>query len=98
MPWPMWKLMRKELQMETTNSVLPATGYIRQKELVGCRATAKRPAQRGIIPFSATTLQRKIKDGEFPAPVRLSENVIAWRVEVIRRWMESKNMPEQAPE
>lgn len=77
---------------------LPATGYIRQKQLVGCRATDRRPAQGGIIPFSATTLWRKIKAGEFPEPVKLSENVIAWRVEVIRAWMESKNAPDSAPE
>ncbi len=84
--------------MENQSNVLPATGYIRQKELVGCRATPKRAAQSGIIPFSATTLWRKVNAGEFPKPVRLSENVIAWPVEVVRKWMESKDAPEAAPD
>jgi len=77
---------------------LPATGYIRQKELVGCRATGKRPAQRGIIPFSVTTLRRKVAAGEFPKPVKLSEHVIAWKMEEIHAWMKSKDCPEMAPE
>lgn len=75
--------------MNTTT--LPETGYIRQKDLVGCRATPRRPAQRGILPISPTTLLRKVAAGEFPKPVRLSEAVIAWRVEDVRRWMEKKD-------
>jgi prophage regulatory protein len=57
---------------------LPETGFVRQKQL----AT--------IIPFSRTTLWRKVKDGEFPAPVHLSAGVTAWRVETIRVWIESR--------
>lgn len=62
---------------------LPMTGYVRQTDLVG------RPSKaiRGIIPFSPTTLWRKVRAGEFPAPVKLSAGVTAWRVEAIREWM-----------
>ncbi len=73
-------------------NTLPDTGYIRQKELVGCRATPHRPAQRGIIPLSVTTLRRKVAAGLFPKPVKLSEAVIAWKVEDVRAWMEEKNI------
>lgn len=62
---------------------LPASGYVRQAELVGSR----RREIRGIIPFSATTLWRKVGAGEFPEPVKLSTRVTAWRVEDIREWM-----------
>lgn len=55
---------------------LPATGYIRQSQLI--------PA---IIPFSSATLWRKVKSGQFPRPVKLSERVTAWAVEDIRAWM-----------
>jgi prophage regulatory protein len=62
---------------------LPATGYVRQSELVGSRVKKV----RGIIPFSPTTLWRKVKAHEFPEPVKLSAGVTAWRVEDIRAWM-----------
>lgn len=40
-----------------------------------------------IVPFSPATLWRKVKDGSFPAPVKLSERVTAWRVGDIRVWL-----------
>jgi predicted DNA-binding transcriptional regulator AlpA len=67
-----------------TEVTLPATGYIRQKDLVG---------KGKIIPFSATTLWRKVAQGLFPKPVRLSAGVTAWRVEDVRHWMAEKNGP-----
>jgi len=60
---------------------LPDTGYVRQSQLIP-----------GIIPFSAATLWRKVKSGEFPAPTKLSARVTAWRVESIREWMEKRNL------
>ena len=36
--------------------------------------------ERKIV-SNRTTLRRWIQDGEFPAPVKLGENSIAWRVE-----------------
>lgn len=56
--------------MQSQSTELPQMGFIRQSELV--------PA---IVPFSPATLWRKVKDGTFPAPVKLSERVTAWRVE-----------------
>lgn len=58
---------------------LPATGFIRQSQLI--------PA---IIPFSSATLWRKVNDGSFPAPVKLSERITAWPVESVRAWMKSR--------
>lgn len=52
---------------------LLATGYIRQAQLI--------PA---IIPVSSPTLWRMVKAGTFPAPVKLSARVTAWRVEDVR--------------
>ena len=62
---------------------LPGTGYVRQAQLIG---TETQPA---ILPFSAATLWRKVKDGTFPAPIKLSERVTAWRVEDVRAWMQA---------
>lgn len=58
--------------------MLPSTGYVRQSQLVP-----------HIIPFSPATLWRKVKSGNFPRPVKLSERVTAWAVEDVREWMES---------
>ena len=39
------------------------------------------------LPFSAPTLWRKVKEGTFPRPHKLSERVTAWRVGSVREWM-----------
>lgn len=59
-------------------NLLPSVGvgYLRQSQLI--------PA---ILPFSGSTLWRKVNSGEFPKPVKLSARVTAWRVEDIRNWM-----------
>lgn len=56
---------------------LPVTGYVRQSQLIP-----------HIVPFSSTTLWRKVKSGDFPAPVKLSPRVTAWRAEDVRAWIE----------
>ena len=56
---------------------LPATGYVRQSQLI--------PA---VLPFSGTTLWRKVKDGSFPAPTKLSPRVTAWRAEDVRMYLD----------
>jgi prophage regulatory protein len=58
---------------------LPEFGFIRQAQLV--------PA---IVPFSNATLWRKVKDGSFPAPVKLSSRVTAWEVSKVREWIEAR--------
>lgn len=58
---------------------LPTIGYVRQSQLI--------PA---IVPFSSATLWRKVKDGTFPRPVKLSTRITAWRVEEIRGWMQQR--------
>lgn len=58
---------------------LPATGYVRLSQLIPT-----------IIPFSSATLWRKVKAGQFPRPVKLSERVTAWRVDDVRAWMQSR--------
>lgn len=66
-----------------TAATLPDTGFIRQAQLLG----NKEKDIAGVIPFSSATLWRKVRNGEFPAPVKLSAGVTAWRVEDIRAWI-----------
>ena len=59
----------------STYGALPATGFVRL------------PILRPIVPFSDSTLWRRVRAGTFPAPVKLSERVTAWRAEDIRAWL-----------
>ena len=36
------------------------------------------------------TLKRWIESGDFPAPLRLGANTIAWRTEEVREWMDAR--------
>jgi predicted DNA-binding transcriptional regulator AlpA len=53
--------------------VLPPTGFVRQRLLLR------------FVPFSKSKLWRRVKAGDFPAPVRLSAGVTAWRAEEVHR-------------
>ncbi len=47
----------------------------------------KHPERVGLLPFSGPTLWRRVKDGSFPKPIKLSSRVTAWRVGDIREWL-----------
>ncbi|KQP23662.1 hypothetical protein ASF43_05700 [Pseudorhodoferax sp. Leaf267] len=54
----------------------PDTGFLRLKQLLL------------FIPMSRATVWRRVKDGQFPKPVKLAGAITAWRAEDIRRWMQ----------
>lgn len=64
------------IMKQDTISINNREGFIRQAQLI--------PA---ILPFSTATLWRKVKNGTFPSPVKLSDRITAWRLEDIREWM-----------
>lgn len=55
---------------------LPDSAFVRLNQLIGAR----------VAPFSASTVWRKVKCGQFPPPTKLSENITAWNVGAVRRW------------
>lgn len=57
---------------------LPAEGFVRQSKLLD------------VLPFSDATLWRRIGNGTFPKPKKLSEKISAWRVEEVRAWFDSQ--------
>ena len=63
---------------------LPDSAFIRESQMV---QSPKRPGTPAPLPFSAPTLWRKVKDGTFPKPIKLSERVTAWNVGAVRAWM-----------
>jgi predicted DNA-binding transcriptional regulator AlpA len=56
-------------------SELPDTGFVRLTSIL---------APRGPIPVSKSTWWAGVKDGRYPAPVKLGPRITAWRVEDIR--------------
>ncbi len=60
----------------TSFGQLPETGFIRQAQLTP-----------GIVPWSAATLWRKVKSGQFPRPIKLSERITAWSAQDVRDWI-----------
>lgn len=52
--------------------------YLRQAQLIP-----------NLLPFSQATLWRKVKDGTFPAPVKLSIRITAWRKSDVDDWLDN---------
>jgi len=66
---------------------LPETGYVRLPQIIGNpKANPPIPA---IIPVSKSTWWNGIKEGRFPQSVKLGPRTTAWRVEDIKRLIES---------
>lgn len=63
---------------------LSDSAYIRERDLV---AHPRRQGVVGLLPFSASTLWRKVSAGEFPKPQKLGAKISAWKVADIRAWM-----------
>ena len=65
----------------TTNSQLmtpqlPSQGFLRLRMILP------------YVGFSQATLWRKVKDGTFPKPIKISERITAWRAEEVNYWIE----------
>ena len=54
---------------------LPAVGFLRQAQVLT------------FVPFSAATLWRRCKAGDFPKPLKLSTRVTVWRADEVRAWI-----------
>lgn len=48
-----------------------------------------------VVPFSGSTLERKVRTGEFPAPIKLSPAICAWRNTDVQRWLDSQGYKSQ---
>lgn len=53
-------------------------GYMRQKELMT------------LVPFSPATLWRKVKDGTFVKPTKLSTRITAWNRTQVIEWLKQQ--------
>jgi len=60
------------------------TRFIRVNQL------AKTPKSDGVLPMSRATIWRKVKNGTFPAPIKLSDNVTAWAMSDIEDYLKAQ--------
>ena len=67
---------------------LPDSALIRESCLV---QSPKRPERPGPLPFSGATLQRRVKAGTFPKPIKLGKKITAFRVGEVRAWLNSQS-------
>ena len=63
---------------ELIANVVQNGGFIRQKTLL-----------QEHVPFSAATLWRLVNAGKFPKPVKVTDQITAWRTSDVQAW--SKN-------
>jgi len=67
-------------------NVLPETGFIRLKSIIG--DPKSNPPIPPIIPVCSTVWWDGVKKGIYPKPVKLSANTTAWKVQDIRELIE----------
>jgi prophage regulatory protein len=56
---------------------LPDTGFLRLNQILE------------FIPVCKSTFWDKVKKGDYPKPVKISDRAVAWKVEDIKELMES---------
>lgn len=69
--------MRNEV---LSDAELGLEGFIRQRQLIANR----------IFPASSATLWRHVNEGKFPAPVKLSIGITAWRLADVVAWQRAR--------
>ena len=92
-PAPAMPAVKASIQPSVFDA-MPDGAYIREAGLV---SSPKRPGIPVPLPFSAPTLWRKVRELTFPAPVRLSERVTAWKVGEVRGWLAAQEAMAYAP-
>ena len=88
---PQGQIMRKSISASAVTAVvplpsrpaavLPDTGFLRQPQVLA------------FVPFSKSTLWRRIQARTFPQPLKLSARVTVWRAEDIRNWIARQTLP-----
>ena len=73
---------------------LPDSALVRQAQLV---RDPKNPTKPVPLPFSAASLWRKVKSGDFPQPLRLSGSITCWKVGTVRVWLAQQEATNGVP-
>jgi hypothetical protein len=66
---------------------LPQTGFLRLSQIIG--NLKANPPIPPLIPIGKSTWWNGVKSGRFPTPIKLGPRITAWRVEDIRKLLDS---------
>lgn len=47
----------------------------------------RRPGKATLLPFSKSSLERRVAAGTFPQPMKLGPRVTCWKLGDVRQWM-----------
>lgn len=75
--------------MNTSNPSAPTTGAVLPTEKPPYKLL-RLPAVEERTALRKSSIYAQVKAGKFPAPVRLTENAVAWRESEINAWIESR--------
>jgi prophage regulatory protein len=73
-------MSRAKATRPASQPVIPEDGYVRVAQLLGCRRRGWVP----ILPISRSCLYAWIREGRWPAPIKLGSKVIAWPSSQVR--------------
>jgi predicted DNA-binding transcriptional regulator AlpA len=76
---------------------LPEVSRRLVEEPVDPQSYLRMPAVRKLVPVSAATLWKWAKNGKFPAPIKLSTNITAWRASDVLAWLEARRAEHEQP-
>lgn len=54
------------------------------------RKVSAKPERVGLLPVSEKTIWTWVKQGKFPQPIKMSENVTVWRMSEVQAWIEEQ--------
>lgn len=74
------------MHSKDTPATLPMTGYSRMQQLLP------------YLPIAKSTVEVWVRQGKFPAPVKLSATVTAWKNSDIHAWLDNLATGQQAAE
>jgi predicted DNA-binding transcriptional regulator AlpA len=76
------RLIKPRAQSAVSLAQLPQEGYVRLTAIIG--NPRANPPVVGVFPVSRSHFLNGVKEGIYPAPVKLSPRVTAWSVDSIR--------------
>lgn len=47
----------------------------------------RRPGKATLLPFSKSSLERRVQAGTFPLPMKLGPRATCWKLGAVRQWM-----------
>jgi prophage regulatory protein len=69
------------MSQATNHTTMQDTGFLREWDII----PNKKRQTKGLIPIGRTSWYAGIKSGKYPAPVKLTERISAWKAEDIAK-------------